>query len=148
MIAALRERAHLVDEALRGAHAPGGHHQPLESEPVLCERHRPALGADQVGNGDADVVERHDRVFVGDVVRVLRRADHFHAGPRKVDDQQHMVARMFAALQDRLDEDVVGEVERRDMPLGSVDHVLVTLMRRAVVCSADTSEPANSSVIA
>ena len=46
--ACLRERGHLVDEALRRTDATRRHHHPLESEPVLGERHRTALGAHQV----------------------------------------------------------------------------------------------------
>ena len=36
----------------------------------------------EVGHRDADLIERDDRVLVGDVVRILRRANHFHARPR------------------------------------------------------------------
>jgi hypothetical protein len=32
----------------------------------------------------ANVVERHDRMFVGDVMRILRCANHFHTGPGQV----------------------------------------------------------------
>ena len=126
MIRVCANARHLVDQALRGAHTPGGHHHPLEPEPVLRERHGSALGADEVGDRHADVRERDDRVLVGDVVRILRRAHHLHTRPRQVDDQQHVITRMLAALQHGLDEDVIGEIERRDVPLGSVDDVLVT----------------------
>ena len=88
----LRERRGLVDQALSGANASRGHHHSLEPEPVLGERHRSALGPDKVGRGHPHVVERHDRMLVGDVVRILRRANHFHARPRQVDDQQHVLA--------------------------------------------------------
>ena len=44
----LRERRRLVDQSLRGANASRGHHHPLEPEPVLRERHRSALGPDEV----------------------------------------------------------------------------------------------------
>ena len=88
------------------------------SAPTRCDSRNP------------DVVERHDRVLVGDVVRIVRCANHFHARPRQIDHQQHVVTRMLAGRQHGLDEDVVGEVVRRDVPLDPVDHVLVAVAAR------------------
>ena len=80
--------------------------------------------------GTRTSVNDDDRMLVGDVVRIVRRANHFHARPRQVDHQQHVVARVLPVGQHRLDEHVVGEVERRDVPLDPVDDVLVAVAAR------------------
>ena len=82
---------------------------------------------DQMGGRNSDVVERDDRVLVGDVVRIVRCANDFHPRPRQIDHQQHVVTGVLTGRQHRLDEDVVGEVVRRDVPLDPVDHILVAV---------------------
>ena len=69
-------------------------------------------------------------------------------GRRQVDDQQHVLARVRSVGEHGLDEAVVGEVVRRDVPLGAVDDVRRRPSRRAVVARSLTSLPACSSVIA
>ena len=91
------------------------------------EGHALALGPDQVRHRHPHPIERHDRMLVGDVMRIVRRANDFHPRPRQVDDQQHVLAVVFAAHQTGLDEQVLGQVVGRDVPLDPVDDVLVAL---------------------
>ena len=121
------ERGHLVDEALRGTHTARRHHDPLEAEPVLGEGHTLALGADQMRCRYADIGQRHDRMLIGNVVGVLRTAHHLHAGPGQVDHQQDMVAIVIATVETGLDEHVIGEVVRGDMPFDAVDDVVIAV---------------------
>jgi hypothetical protein len=63
------ERGHLRGEPFRGPQAAGRHHQPLEPEPLVRERHPVTLGADQVGRRNAHLGERDDRVVLADRMR-------------------------------------------------------------------------------
>ena len=91
----LRELGHLGDEALGRAQAAGRDHQPLETEPLPRVGHAVALAADQVGGGDADVLERHDGVVVADGVRVGGRAHDGHPGTGQVDQEEQVLAAKF-----------------------------------------------------
>jgi hypothetical protein len=122
-LAVPRERGHLVHEALRCADASCRDHHPFEAEPLVGEGHALAVCADEVRHGHPDVSERNDRVVVGDVVHVRRRADYRDTVRRQVDDQQHMLV----GRQLRLHEAVIGDVVRRHVPLDAVDDVLVAV---------------------
>ena len=124
------ERGHLLGEPLGRAEAARGHHQPLEPEPLVRERHPVALRADQVRGGDAHVLERDDRVVVADRVRVGRGPDHADARGRQVDQEHRVLAVVRPARQPGLEEGEVGGVVRGDVPLDPVEHVLVAVAVR------------------
>ena len=75
---------------------------------------------------DADVRERHDRMVVGDVVRVRRACAPPRRRRRQVEDEQHVLA----VGQHGLHEAVVGQVVRRHVPLHPVDDVTVAVAHR------------------
>ena len=104
-------------------------HQPLEAEPLVDEGHPGVLRPDQVGGRHPDVLERHDRVVVGDRVGVRRSADHADAGRVLVGDEQRLLAGVLPGGQHRLEEHVVGLVVRRHVPLHAVQDVVVTVAR-------------------
>jgi hypothetical protein len=98
-----RERGHLRDQALGGAGAAGGDHQPLEAEPLARVQHAAALVADEVGGRDADVGELDDRVMVADRVRVRGGPDDGDAGAWQVDEEEQVLGRGVGRRGGRVD---------------------------------------------
>ena len=88
---------------------------PSPSAPTRCDA------------GTRTLLERDDRVVVGDGVRVRRCADHADARGRQVDDEHRVLAGVVTTDQLGLEERVRRLVEGRHVPLHAVEQVVVAV---------------------
>ena len=121
----LRERGRLRHQPVHGAAAPRSDHEAFVPEPLVGEVHAVALVADPVRRRHADVLERENRVVVVDRVRVLGHAHDPDARRVDVHDEHRVLAGVRAFGELRLEEDVLGVVEGRHVPLDAVQYVVV-----------------------
>ncbi len=85
--------------------------------------HAAALVAETVGLGHDHVAEAIGRVVGAEGVAEGRRAQHFDAGRRLVDEEQRVGAGVRPVRDPRLQDEVVGVVGARDVPLLAGDRV-------------------------
>jgi hypothetical protein len=120
-----REVERQIDRSDRRAHRPRADHQPFLDEPVLRELVALPDLAEHLVRADPHVLEREDRVLEHERVHVPRRPHEGHAGQRLVDEEHRRLRRIVVDM--CVDEEEVGDVTRRHVPLRAVDHPAVAV---------------------